>query len=279
MQKQLPSYPSRQYPRLPFSLDDDHVTRAWVMTGLFLLALLAILLPAYCMDTRQLDGASVWAKPIKFSLSLTIHFFTLAILAQQLERGRRLGMAVLLTGYAAVASGLFEQIYISLQAARGLRSHFNHDTDFDFHMYQLMGVGAVLLILASFTLGVVIWRHGKKDGSSYRLGSIIGLIMGSVLTFIFAGYMSATESHSVGTTLTNTNNVPMFGWSRTIGDLRVPHFVATHTMQLLPLLGWVLDRYRRPSRTVVISAAVVLMLLSVVLFVISISGQPAFPVF
>ena len=33
-----------------------------------------------------------------------------------------------------------------------------------------------------------------------------------------------------------------FGWSTTGGDLRVPHFFATHAMQALPLAGWLADR-------------------------------------
>ncbi|MEQ8208003.1 MAG: hypothetical protein RIA65_17640 [Woeseia sp.] len=243
-----------------------------------MLAAFAVLLPAYLLDARQLDGAAIWMKPLKFSLSLAIHFFTLAILAQQLERSRRIGLTLLLTGYAAVASGLFEQIYISIQAGRGQRSHFNIDTVWESLMYMLMGVGAVFLVLASFTLGVMIWKYGRKDGSGYRLGSIIGLIMGSVLTLLFAGYMSLSQSHSVGTALTTASSVPLLGWSRTVGDLRVPHFLVTHIMQILPLLGWALDRYHRPSRTIVVIVAIALALLSAALLTVSMAGKPVFPV-
>src|SRR5688572_20085795 len=117
------------YPNLPFRLDNDRVTRAWVMGALFLFGVFTVLVSAYYFDARLLNGAPIWAKPIKFCVSLTIHFLTLAILAQQLERTRRAGIALTSIGYAAVAAMQFEQIYISLQAARGRRSHFNLETD------------------------------------------------------------------------------------------------------------------------------------------------------
>ena len=34
----------------------------------------------------------------------------------------------------------------------------------------------------------------------------------------------------------------MVGWSTTGGDLRAPHFFATHLIQTLPIVGWLSDR-------------------------------------
>lgn len=34
--------------------------------------------------------------------------------------------------------------------------------------------------------------------------------------------------------------IPLTHWSATAGDLRVPHFVGLHGLQLLPLTGWIL---------------------------------------
>jgi hypothetical protein len=50
-----------------------------------------------------------------------------------------------------------------------------------------------------------------------------------------------------GGTRTDAGGLLLFGWSRNGGDLRVPHFFATHIMQALPLLALTLDRIR-PDR-------------------------------
>ena len=270
--------PSNQCPALPFAMDQDHMTRLWWMSGLFLLSVLIILIPAYYFDPRLLNGAPIWAKPIKFSLSLAIHFFTLALLAQQLERKRRTGILLTLFGYAAVASMLLEQIYISIQAARGRQSHFNLETAFESSMYGLMGVAAVLLVLVSLILGLMIWRQDKSKRSAQGLflGSVIGLVAGSILTFLLAGYMSMGTSHLIGETVNDANGVPLLGWSRTAGDLRIPHFIATHLMQILPLIGWFCDRYQLPPKRVVLISSFILISICAATFFIALSGRPLF---
>ena len=51
----------------------------------------------------------------------------------------------------------------------------------------------------------------------------------------------------VGGLRTDATGLPIFGWSTTGGDLRVPHFSATHRLQVLPLVGWIADRSRRKA--------------------------------
>jgi len=258
-------------------MGNDPIT--WLLTGsfLFLIAVTLVMLPAYYFDIRFLNAAPIWAKPIKFSLSLAMHFLTLAILAQQLERNKRTGLLLTFFSYLAVASMLFEQIYISIQAARGRQSHFNHDTDFEILMYAFMGIGAVNLILVSFVLGILIWKYGKKDNSGLRLGSILGLTIGSVLTLYYAMTMgkSPTDSHLIGEVITNSK-IPVVGWSREVGDLRIPHFIATHMMQILPLLGLFLDKLKYSPRVIVSFVTAILVVLSMVFFVWALDGKSVF---
>ncbi len=264
------------YPQLPFSLNQDRVTRLWWMSGLFLVASCIVLLLAYLFDSRLFNGAPIWAKPIKFSLSLAIHFFTLAFLAQQLDVKRRTGILLTVFGYAAVASMLFEQLYISIQAGRGRASHFNFETGFEIAMYSAMGVAAVFLVLISFILGVMIWRHGQSKESSQGLylGTTIGLIAGSILTLVLAGYMSSGSSHLVGEAANDANGLPLVGWSRTAGDLRISHFLATHLMQILPIIGWLSDRNQQSSSKVVWISSLILILVCIGLFALALAGIP-----
>jgi hypothetical protein len=271
--------PPIEYPKLRFGmsncLDNDRVSRVWMMASLFALAMLVIILPAYFFDNRVLNDAPIWAKPIKFSLALAIHFVTLLILAQQLERERRAGITLTFFAYTAVASMLFEVLYITIQASRGRQSHYNHETSFEHFMFSMMGIGAVFLVLASFFLGLMIWRYGKKDGSGLRLGSILGLILGSALTLHYAMTMAniSSQSHLVGQVVSHAK-IPFLGWSLEVGDLRIPHFVATHMMQILPLAGWILDRYKFRSKWLVLSLALFLTASSSYLFTLALSGKP-----
>jgi len=273
----------KHYPRLIFSfntrLDNDFITRLFFMCSLFLFAVTLVMLPAYYVDARLLNTAPIWAKPIKFSLSLAIHFLTLALLVQQLERNRRTGIFLTFFAYLAAVSMLFEQIYISIQAARGRQSHFNGETDFEALMYGLMGIGAVNLILVSFILGLLIWKYGDKDNSGLRLGSILGLIIGSVLTLIYAMTMGNAPAHShlVGE-IVNNAKVPVVGWSREVGDLRIPHFIATHMMQILPLLGFFLDKLKCSPKVIVSLSTVILVVMSAIFFDWALAGKPVFSI-
>jgi len=278
MLKSMTSFISNQYAALLFTMDQDHITRLMWMSSLFMMAFVVMLMPAYYFDTRLLEGSSVWAKPIKFSLSFAMHFFTLALLAQQLEIKLRTGFLLKLFSYLAVGSMLFEIIYMSIQSGRGRRSHYNLETTYEMLMYILMGVGGTLLVTISFILGVIIWKHSKSKGSNQGLffGSVIGLVSGSVLTLVAAGYMSSTMSHLVGDTVNSVKSVPLMGWSRSVGDLRISHFLSTHLMQILPLIGWLCDRYRLPAKRVVLISSFILISISLAALITALLGKPLY---
>lgn len=259
------------------ALDDDRVTRLYLTIALFLIASFILFMPAWLMDTRVLDSAAPWTKPQKFNISLGLHFATLAVLAQLLPREVRTGWAMLLTAYAASASLIFEYIYIALQSARGVRSHYNMDTPAEQIAYALMGVGAVLMIFAALVLAVQIWRKADHSRPGLRLGAILGLSLGFVFVLYMAGYMSSTSRY-VGAPLEGGGEtVPFFGWSREYGDLRPSHFVAMHLMQVVPLAGWLADRKGWNYRLVVWGTAIVMCALAVALFMQALAGRPFWP--
>jgi hypothetical protein len=274
------NHPNKSYPSLVFGfsrgLGNDYITRILLMSFLFLLAVTLVLIAGYYFDSRLLNNAPIWAKPIKFSIALAMHFITLTILAQQLDRNRRTAVLMTFFVYLAVVSMIFEQGYITIQAARGSHSHYNGDTPFEYLMYNFMGIGAVNLILASFALGMLIWKYGNKDSSGLRLGSILGLTLGSVLTLIYGMTMGNAPSHLVGEAVSNST-VPLLGWSREVGDLRIPHFIATHMMQILPLLGLFLDKRKLSPKIIVSLTTLILVMMSVVFFDWALVGKSVFP--
>lgn len=256
-------------------LSEGHIVRAWTFCSALLLVGLAATLIASFVDGRTLDGVNVWVKPAKFAASLALHLMTLAVLAQLLPAESRRGIALTVVGYAAIVAALFEQIYISIQAGRVRRSHFNFETDLELMMYQLMGIGALMLIFASFFLGALLWLR-TRERNGLTLGAIVGLMLGSVMTLLIAGYLSSNGSHWVGQTMGDANGVPVVGWSREVGDLRAAHFLATHIMQLLPLLGLWLDRARYHRNWIWLAAAI-LVAATFGLFRQALAGQPLLP--
>ncbi len=246
----------------------------------FCIALTIVLLPALAFETRTLDGANVWIKPQKFGVSLGLHFFTIALLAQQLPRVNRTGPIFTLPAYGAVAALMFETVYVCVQAARARRSHYNFETALEVQMYQFMGLAALLLILVSLALAFQVLRHGRRDMPGLRWGTVIGMSLGFFATLGYAGYMSVSAWRLVGEPVTGAT-VPLFGWSREVGDMRPAHFVGLHMMQTLPLLGFALDRLNvsgRVSVLAVVVAALLQLALASALFFQALAGKPFWPI-
>lgn len=257
-----------------FPVDNDHTGRAFVATGMCFFALLLALAPAAYFDERLLNGVSAWAKPLKFALALGVHFLTLAALAQLLAPKARNGVAMRLGVWAILAAGLFEIVYIAIQAARGRHSHFNYDTQFESIMYIAMGLGALVLVLVPLMMGVRLATQREGTRSGLRLGAVLGLVIGPILTIAFAGYMSMSGSHFVGAEgASDAGGVPVFGWSRDYADLRPAHFAATHLIQALPIIGYLGDRIAPPlARAGAILAAAFMAGGAIWLFTLALSG-------
>jgi hypothetical protein len=252
---------------------------AWMALGV-MAALLPVTLLLAVIDPRELNGVSVWAKPIKFQLSLSLHFATLALLVRVVTP-QATARATLRAGFiAATAAALLEILYIVLQAARGRASHFNVDTPLEAALYQAMGVGAVVIVAVAMQLGFLILRQARPvAGPGLVHGAFLGLVLGGVATLVTAGVLGAGEiagpGHWVGGVRSDSDGLPLFGWSRSGGDLRVPHFFATHLMQALPLIGLVADRWqKRRARWIVLAAAIAGIALIAATFLQALTGHP-----
>lgn len=259
------------------TLERDETTHAWMGAACFMIAIMIVLTPAAIYDTRVLDGVGVWEKPLKFALSIAVHFATLAILVQLLPPEVRTGPRMARVVRFSVTAAVFEIGYIILQAARGRPSHFNFDTPFETGMYALMGVGAVYLAIVPFIVGRLI-QERCDDKSGYGLGAVVGLLLAPVLTLVVAGYMSGVAySRWVGVP-TGTEGIPFFGWSREVGDFRPAHFLGLHAMQILPLVGLAGDRFAPAlARPAVWTAAAILVLATAGLFIQALAGLPVWP--
>ena len=250
-----------------------------------IVAVLAIpSIAALFTDVRQLNDVSVWDKPLKFEASLIVHLVTLGLLASLFTPRGAASRTVQLAYQISATAAILEIAYIVLQAARGRASHFNSATGIETLMYALMGFGALLLVLCSFAIGYALLRAAKPETPpGLRLGAAWGLMLGSIATLITAGAMSSGmidgPGHWVGGVHSDAGGLPLAGWSTTGGDLRVPHFFATHIMQALPLLGLLADRFaRQRNRALIVGTGATAMIAVVVLtFAQAVSGRPLLP--
>jgi hypothetical protein len=202
-----------------------------------ILAALALgLLP---FDHRQVAGALVWLKPLKFSLSIVAYAWTLGWLLADLPAPAQRAVRRLSLGVAL--SMVVEQAVIFMQAARGVTSHYNASSPFNALLFGLMGI----FIMANTVLTVwavyLAWRYRPHGSAGYVWGLRLGLLVfliGSVL----GGFMIHANQHTVGGP-DGGPGLPGLGWSTVAGDLRIAHFLGMHALQALPLLGWALSRW------------------------------------
>jgi hypothetical protein len=180
-------------------------------------------------DQRELLGAPLWFKPLKFSLSIALYG---AALAWMLSRLPQRGMWR--AGWIITAGFVLEMVIIVGQAARGVRSHFNDDSVFDAALYSIMGATITVVWLATVAIALRFLRERSADrvtASAVRLGLLVGLA-GMAIGFL----ISANGGHAVGVP-DGGPGLFLVGWSTTGGDLRIGHFVGMHALQLLPLVA------------------------------------------
>jgi hypothetical protein len=108
---------------------------------------------------------------------------------------------------------------------------------------------------------------------------VLGLLLTFVLTLVFAGTLSENGSHFVGAGDSDAGGLWLMGWSREVGDLRVPHFFGTHAMHFVPLAGLVAGRTLAPRPAVAATAGFALLYtgLCVATFAQALAGRPFLP--
>ena len=225
-----------------------HTDRPLTLVALGSILLLLVCLVGMALDPRMITGMPAWDKPAKFALSVSLYCFTFVWMLGFVQgRGRRLA------GWIASLTALgfaVELVIIVMQVLRGTTSHFNLSTPLNATLYSLMGSFVLLIWVMNFAAAVLLAFQRLPDrllAFSLRLGLALTLLgggVGALMTMPTAaqlqGMSSAAPSvvgaHTVGAP-DGGPGLPFLGWSTAHGDLRAPHFVGLHALQLLPLLG------------------------------------------
>lgn len=207
----------------------------WNTTWLFIITGIIYLLLSL-IDDRQVLGINTWLKPSKFAFSLASYTILLAYIIPLLDVSKR---TVRWLSRLSVWFLIFEYFLISMQAARGVRSHFNSDTGFDILVYGLMGFSIVVALIPAIFITYYLFTKSKVKNKLYALALRYGMVI-LLLGSSYGGKVSSGEGRSVGAG-DATSGIPYFNWSTEFGDLRVAHFLAIHAVHIFLLVAWALD--------------------------------------
>lgn len=211
-------------------------------------ALVVVAIFGLLADGRELMQQSIWVKPLKFGVSFVIHGATLAWLLPKLRKARRTMWTL---GTLLAVAGLIDVGFIAVQAARGTYSHFNTGTDAFNEIGQVVfSAGVVALFAANLLIAVMLlFQRMGETALTWALRAGIGLaVMGMGLASFMVG--TATRKprmvedaygnpvplvggHGVG--VPDGDGMPITNWSIVGGDLRVPHFISLHSIQVFVL--------------------------------------------
>ncbi len=196
-------------------------------------------------------------KPVTFGLSFGLTLATVSW-ATTFTTIRPKARTALLGGFT-VAS-VVETALVSVQAWRGVPSHFNFETPLDYTIAMVLatGGGVIVFIVLGFAWAAV---------------SGAGELSPNLRVAVRAGFLSLLLSLGIGTLMIARGVIEARGGDpqiayTTAGSLKPVHAVAMHAILVLPGLAWVLrfvdwDETRR-SRLVRVAVAAYAVLIGVV---------------
>jgi len=194
-----------------------------VIGGLIHLAILVI-------GGGSWEGPLSLRKPMTFGLSFGVTLITIVWVASFLSLGDR-SRSMLLGVFTAAC--VLETALVTLQAWRGVPSHFNLETTFDGLVARALAAGGFALVAVIVVLTLTAFRDNPAVPISLRNAIQIGFIalVGAVgvgalmiakgMTLVFAGHPQ--EAYATG------------------GTLKPIHGVAMHAILVLPALAWLLS--------------------------------------
>lgn len=198
-------------------------------------------------------------KPAVFGLSFGITLASLVWVSSFIRLGRGARTAGL--SIFSVAC-VVETALVSMQAWRGVPSHFNTETPFDAAVAGSLAFGGFTLIAIIVLLTIASWRPGSVESAPLRTAIRVGLaaLCGSMAV---GGLMIAR-----GMTLVAAGNRQAA--YLTGGALKPSHAVMMHGVLVLPLFATLLERsgWSQPRQLAATRAACGLYLVVVALVVV-----------
>ena len=212
----------------------------------------------------QVYGVNAWYKPFKFAFSTFLFSWAMALYCSYLP-----DFNIRLFNWSVIVLLGFEIFYIAFQASRGQMSHYNTSTPLHSLLFNLMALAASAVTLYTAYVGLLFFKQDFPALPHYYLWAIrLGIVI--FVVFSFEGFaMGSRLSHSVGA-MNDNSNWFIVGWSKTVGDLRVSHFIGMHALQVLPFLSY----YVLKNTKLTIGLSILYGLLALITLIQALHGKP-----
>jgi hypothetical protein len=187
-------------------------------------------------------------KPMTFGLSFGLTLITVVWVASFLRLSDR--ARVTLLGAFTVACAL-QTVLVTLQAWRGVPSHFNIETTFDASVARTLAAGGLTLVIITLVLTFTAFRTNPAVPISLRVAIQIGFV--ALVAAVVVGALMIAK----GMVLVFAGD-PQAAYA-TGGGLKPTHAVTMHAILVLPALAWLLSfanwSERRRLGVVLVAAA------------------------
>ena len=242
-------------------------------TGWVLIAISILMIIPLMIDSRLVMGINPWIKPMKFSISTAIYIWTYSWLLHDIQKPWYKLKSSL--KWVLFISMVIEMAIVIVQGARGVRSHFNFETNIDSLLFGVMGLFIMINTVIIFILAIMYFFKQDNLKPNYLLAVRLALIIFIVGNMI-GGMMISNGQHAVGVS-DGGEGLPFLNWSKLGGDLRIAHFMGLHSLQIIPFLSYIIIQKVESLMNQRILIIALTIIYSVILYALTnqaLAGQP-----
>jgi hypothetical protein len=207
-------------------------------------------------------------KPATFGLSFGLTLITIVWVSSFLRVGERARRRLL---GAFTAACVIETALVTLQAWRGVPSHFNLETTFDGMVARTLAAGAVVLVTVIIAFTIASFRENRAVPAGMRIAIQVGFVA-LVGAMVVGALMIAKGMRLV------LAGDPQAAYA-TGGTLKPAHAVTMHGILVLPMLAWLLSFTNWSERRrlhIVLAAAAAYIAVAALVFAASLAGRQLF---